>query len=96
MSRVARWIVTRAVVQFDWGGRNFVPLFQFDASGTSVLPEVTLILEELRSAFDDWDQALWFVQPNCCLGGATPLAQLGVDARAVFEAARVDRFVVRG
>jgi hypothetical protein len=96
LSQVARWIVSRAVVMFEFGGRLFIPLFQFDESRLAVRAEVTGVLVELRDVFDDWELALWFVEPNFSLGDATPLERLSIDATEVLGVARLDHFLARG
>jgi alkylation response protein AidB-like acyl-CoA dehydrogenase len=96
ISRIARWIVSRQAVQFKSGPETVFPLFQFDLAEMSIRSDVRRVLAELADAFDDFEVAQWFVQPNACLAGATPVDALPYDVDGVLAAARTDRFVVLG
>ena len=96
VSVVARWIVSRSVLNIQWGSQRLVPLFQFDVHGLSPRPSVAAVIRELADVFDDWELALWFVQPNPMLRGASPMDVIALDATAVLAAARAQRFVARG
>jgi hypothetical protein len=93
---LARWIVSREVVHFEWRSRTLLPLFQFELSTMRLGPEVTAIVRELEDVFDDWTMALWFAKPNTWLDDAAPAEVIYRDSRAVMNAARTDRFVARG
>jgi hypothetical protein len=90
---VARWIFTREVVNFTWRSGILVPRFQFSGVDMKVQPVVSRVIAELRDAFDDWEVARWFTQPNVGLRDDLPLAVLAIDEAAVIEAARADRYV---
>lgn len=96
ISLVARWIVDRRVVSFVWQSQTWLPMFQFDMSTATLHPGVAEVMEELVSAFDDWDVAMWFVRPNAWLGDSMPVSVIDSDVRAVLDAARVDRFIAHG
>lgn len=96
ISRLARWIVAREVVNFIWQSDRMIPLFQFELSTMTLRPHVTAVARELRDVFDDWHLALWFSLPNAWLDDCKPVDIVNVDASAVFEAARADRFVACG
>jgi hypothetical protein len=96
LSRLARWIVAREVVSFDGAGMTWLPLFQFEPASMSVRPEVAAVIRELAQVFDDGELAAWFVRPSDWLRGAAPVDALAVCPSAVRDAARADRFVVRG
>lgn len=96
ISVVARWIVDRRVVSFVWQSQTWLPMFQFDMSTATLHSGVAEVMEELVSAFDDWDVAMWFVRPNAWLGDSTPVTVIDSDVRAVLDAARVDRFIAHG
>lgn len=96
VSQLARWIADRQLVSFTWGAAVLIPLFQFEEPAMARRPPVTDALAELRPFTDDWDCALWFVQPNCWLDGGLPIDRLASQASAVLHAARADRFVVLG
>ncbi len=96
LSRLARWIVARDVVSFEYCGTTWLPLFQFEAGSPSVLPAVTAVIRELVDIFDDWELATWFALPNTWLQGRTPVDAVAAHSSAVVEAARADRFIARG
>ena len=96
LSRLAKWIVAREVVSFEWQATTWLPLFQFEPTGLSVRPEVEAVIRELSDVFDDWELACWFTSPNTWLGNMTPVDAIAALPLAVKEAARVDRFVARG
>jgi hypothetical protein len=90
---VARWIIGREVVNFAWRSGILVPRFQFSALDMEIRPVVSRAIAELQGAFDDWEIARWFTQPNTGLRNALPLDLLAEDEAAVIEAARADRYV---
>ena len=96
ISLLARWIVGREVISFDWQSTTMLPLFQFDLSSMTMRQSVTELLHELTEVFDDWDLALWFAQPNSWLDQQAPVALLNLDPKGVLDAARADRFIARG
>jgi hypothetical protein len=96
LSRVARWLVARDVVSFEWKSRTWLPLFQFELHTMALRPEVTLVVRELSGVFDGWELASWFASPNIGLGNMTPVAAITALPAAVCEAARVDRFIAHG
>lgn len=96
ISRVARWIVGREVLQYRSGADIVFPLFQFDLSDMSILDPVRDVIAELTSVLDDSELAQWFVRPNLSLNGAAPADALRREPQSVVDAARVDRFVIRG
>lgn len=95
VSRLARWIVDRAVISFEWQGNTVLPLFQFDLSSLTLRPRVDIVVRELRAVFDGWELALWFARPNAWLECHAPIEKLDLDPDAVFDAARADRFIAR-
>lgn len=96
ISMVARWIVSREAVSFDWRSRRMLPLFQFDRSTLTLRTEVVDITKELRDVIDDWSLALWFARPNPWLRNAAPVSSIDGDPDAVRDAARADRFALNG
>ncbi|MCK9689460.1 hypothetical protein [Scleromatobacter humisilvae] len=96
MSRLARWIVARDVVSFEYRGTIWLPLFQFEPGAPSLLPAVTAVIRELVDVFDDWELATWFALPNTWLQGRTPVDAIAAHSSAALEAARADRFIARG
>lgn len=93
VATLARWIVKREVVSFDWQSKVWVPLFQFDRSHMSILPSMNAVLSVLNPVFGHWEMALWFAQPNSSLLGRTPAEALDSDPHGVLNAACSDRFI---
>jgi len=96
ISRLARWIVDRTIVSLEWRSAIHVPMFQFEARTMVPREPVLSVLAELRDVFDGWQTALWFSEPNYWLGGHCPLEEVRQDPSSVIEAARADRFLIRG
>jgi hypothetical protein len=96
ISTLARWIVSRQVISFDWQAWTLLPLFQFDPLAMTVRPGVAAVVRELAGVFDGWDLASWFAHPNAWLDGRAPVDCLRADAESVIEAARADRFIAAG
>jgi hypothetical protein len=93
VSVVARWIVGREVVCYEWRSQTMLPLFQFDLSQAALRPSIAGVTRELRGVYADRCMALWFVEPNLWLDGATPLQMIELEPDAVLQAARADRWV---
>ena len=96
LSIVARWIASRGAVHFTWQSRIWFPCFQFARNPMSILPAVSVILLELRDAYDDWELALWFVRRNEWVDHASPVEAIQCDAAAAVRAARINGFVANG
>ncbi len=95
-ARLARLIVSGQLFSFAWLGNYWLPMFQFHAAGLGLRDEPRAVLRELVEVLDGWSLALWFVQPCTCLAGRCPLALLFSDLPAVLQAARLQRYVVKG
>jgi hypothetical protein len=95
ISRLARSIVARRVISFDWRGDHWLPRFQFEGSDLVVAEKTGILIAELTAALDDWELAQWFVAPNAWLHQRTPLQTMRVDFDRVHDAARVLRFACR-
>jgi hypothetical protein len=93
VATLARWIVKRDVVTFDWQSKVWVPLFQFDRTNMSILPGMNLVLSVLNPFLGPWEMAIWFAQPNRCLQGRTPAEAMRSDPHGVLSAACMDRFI---
>lgn len=96
ISMLARWIVDRSVVSIVWQSQTLLPLFQFDLADMSLRSGTSAVIRELVDAFDDWEIAHWFAQPNTWLDGAAPVDNMASDQSAVLSAARADRFIALG
>ena len=93
---LARQIVERTVLSFEWRGELWLPMFQFDRANMTPKASAQQVAAELSTAFDAWNTACWFVQPNTWLQGRTPVEALESDLGEVLQAARADRFVAAG
>lgn len=96
LTQLARQIVSGEILNFHWRQSFWVPLFQFEPGTSQVKAGVAQVMKELKTAFDSWETAVWFVQPHPLLDGARPLALLDAQPRQVKNAARNDRFVAMG
>ena len=96
ISCVARWIVSRQVVQFDWHGQLVLPLFQFELPGLKLLTTVADVIAEFGDDFNDAQIAEWFATPNGWLQGALPARVMAEKPMVVLDAARADRFALLG
>ncbi|SEL50849.1 hypothetical protein SAMN05216359_11085 [Roseateles sp. YR242] len=83
------------LIQFDWSGLVWMPLFQFDAD-MRPNPDVQSVVGELVPVFDGWELAQWFAQPNGWLDLLRPLDLVFQNTHRVIEAARADRFIAAG
>jgi len=93
LARLARWIVERSVISFEWQSQTWLPWFQFNRAGMTRVRGLAPVLAELSAACDPWELAHWFVRPTSYLAGRMPAEMLRCDPDAVFDAARVERFV---
>ena len=93
---LARLIVSGEIFGFEWRDTFWIPMFQFDLRDLSTKHSPCQVLSELGTAFDGWELAVWFVQPNSWLNDRSPVDLLETHLSAVLEAARADRFIVTG
>jgi hypothetical protein len=93
VSMLARWIVERRVVSFNWRAATLLPAFQFDLATMRPREGLADVIRELPDEYDDSDLADWFARPNIWLAGRTPAAVFVHDLPGVLNAARTDRFV---
>jgi hypothetical protein len=90
---LARWLVKKEIISFEWQSKIWIPLFQFDCANMTTQPGLSAVLMELISIYDPWELAYWFIQPNPWLEQCTPASRLALDAATVLNAARVDRYI---
>ena len=95
-ARLARLMVSGQVFSFAWLDTYWLPMFQFDTAGLGPRAESRAVLRELVEVLDGWTLAVWFVQPSNCLASRSPLDLLRSDLPAVLQAARLQRYVVKG
>ena len=93
---LARRIVERRVICFEWQAQTWLPWFQFRRDDQGLEPAVAAVLAELAAVYDGWEIADWFARPNSALDGFAPVDALTCGAGAVLQAARADRFVATG
>lgn len=96
VSALARWIVCGDLVRIQDGEQWLLPLFQFDFRRGRLLDAVTLAVRELRDPLEPDAIARWFVEPHPLLRGTPPARLAAVDAAAVVDAARFERWWARG
>ena len=72
------------------------PLIQFDSETMFPSGNVQRLIRELRDVMDDEALCDWFSRPNTWLDGAIPAQTMARCACDVFDAARADRYVLRG
>jgi len=96
ISTLARWIVARSIISLAWQGLTLVPMFQFQPCDLSIRPCFSLVFDELKDTFDDWEAGLWFATPNVWLDDRAPVECLNEDWIGMLQAARTDRFIARG
>ncbi|MDM0015863.1 DUF2384 domain-containing protein [Variovorax sp. J22P168] len=93
---LARHMARGDLVSFDWNGKLWLPLFQFDQD-MHVATGPLAVVGELGGVFDDaWELAHWFVQPHAALRNRTPVQVVSHDVEAAIGAARLDRFIALG
>jgi hypothetical protein len=95
-SLLARRIVERQVISFQWQGTHWPPLAQFVRAGPHVKSSVQAALDELRHVFDETELAIWFAEPNDWLDGARPIEVVDCTCAALHRAARADRYIAAG
>lgn len=84
---LARWIVERSVVCFEWQSQTWFPLFQFRPPAFTPSLPLQPLLTQLARSRNAWQVAHWFIAPSRQLGGRAPLALLDIEASAVLRAA---------
>lgn len=95
-AQLARWIVGRQAFSFSWNEHFWLPMFQFDPIDLSLSKGVRPVLAELADLMDGWALATWFAQPNNALQGRSPVSMWSSHWPDVFQAARLQRFVLSG
>ena len=96
VTALAQWIVRRQVISFEWQGKIWLPLFQFNHEDMARQPGLDAVLSELVLVYDNWEIAKWFSLPNPWLADNTPADTLASNAPEVLNAARAERFVAAG
>jgi hypothetical protein len=96
LSSVAQRIVARELICFERRGKHWLPMMQFNPVDMSMRPALARVAAELRGVFDAWELCCWLATPNCAVDNRAPLDVLAQDADAVWQAARLDRFVACG
>ena len=84
---LAKWIVGRKVVSFNWRTQLLLPMLQFEHPRMTPNPAVADCSIELGMFMDDQSFAEWFVRPCEWLGQRMPLSLLVNDPDAVIDAA---------
>lgn len=96
LARLARWVVERRVIHFEWQAQTWLPWFQFGGPDHTPDPALGAVLSVLARAVlpaatqGDWARAVWFARPHERLADRAPLDVIGVNAGAVLRAAGAD------
>jgi hypothetical protein len=96
VAALARWIVSRELICFEWQAQSWLPLFQFKRPDLTPDPRLRPVFAELTQMYDHWELAAWFSLPNPWLAQRAPVDTLRRDHRAVLDAARAERFALSG
>lgn len=91
VATLARWIVERSVISFEWQQQTWLPWFQFKRADRVPDSGLRAVLVELGAACDGWALAHWFARPHLALAGGAPVDLIAGDPNAVLQAARVER-----
>jgi hypothetical protein len=62
----------------------------------SLRPALTQVAAELAPVFEGWELCCWLAAPNASLDNQAPLDVLPHDSDEVLQAARLERFIIRG
>lgn len=90
VATLARWIVERSVISFEWQQQTWLPWFQFKRADRVPDPALRAVLAELAAVCDGWALANWFARPHPALAGGAPVDLIASDPNAVLQAARVE------
>jgi hypothetical protein len=93
---LARWISEGEVLCLSWQREIWLPLFQFGRRASASWAQLRQAIQELHAVYDAWELAEWFVQPHAVLNDETPVSKITTDGPAVLQAARAERFILRG
>jgi hypothetical protein len=96
MADLARWIVRGQVISLQWQACIWLPLFQFNPIDLAPHTGLDSVLAELKPVHSPAELAQWFASPNEWLSGRMPAQALLHDLPAVLDAARAERFCIRG
>lgn len=89
---LAMQVSSGQVFGFEWRGRLWIPMFQFDSGAHGPRHSVRQIRSALPAHWPGWRVALWFASPSEGLKGRRPVDLIEVDAAAVLrDAAGPDR-----
>ncbi len=88
IEHLARWMVERQMISFDWQDQTWFPWFQFDREAGRPSPLIGEIVQVLCPFLDGWQVASWFVRPNVEVDHQVPLDELGHQPLKVLAAAR--------
>jgi len=95
ISRLARWIVSRAVIGIPWRAQTLMSAFQFEFANAPVKPSCAGVYAEFAGVHSEWETALWRLDTQCRAGRADAgrATRPGLHGSPACGA-RGDRFIV--
>ncbi len=94
LAQLARRMLERQVIAFEWQSQTWLPWFQFNALDLGTHAALAPMLVELNAIYSPWELASWFVQRNDLLDMRTPVEVFSCDPDAVQHAACTQRWAV--
>lgn len=88
----SRWVSSREIIGCQWGSETWVPMFQVDLVTMAPHEDLGTVFAELIPVLDPWGIAMWFARPHIWLLDQCPADSMSTNMRAVWQAARVDRY----
>ncbi len=85
---LAKLVYTGQVFGFEWRGKRWIPMFQFDENDLALKVGAQRVLAALPSRWSQWRLASWFATANARLDGRSPADMLESDLDAVLSAAQ--------
>ena len=90
VSHMAKWIIEREVMSFEWHAGLWLPLFQFKRADMTPWQATQQVVRVLNPVLGPWALAAWFVRPHALLQNRSPADTLHASFPAVMHAARAE------
>lgn len=88
---LAKLVYTGQVFGFEWRGKLWIPMFQFEAKDLALKVNAQSVRSTLPWLWAGWRLASWFAAPNVRLHGCSPVDMLDSDHHAVLSAAQAEQ-----